>query len=150
MHSRRFGFLLPLTALTVSLAIFGARGRSAAHETARILEQNPAGAPPHGQLAADRHGGGLLAFDVTDTDTGQPIPCKLTFVGVEGTPKPSFTHNDIGRPEGELAIAAFERVFSAVGSESVRVPTGTYDIYVSRGPEWDVSVSRKVKIGPES
>ena len=149
MHARRIGLLLLLTALAVPLAIFGARDLSAAPEPARVLEKNPAGAPPHGQLAADRHAGGLLGFDVTDADTGQPIPCKLTFVGVEGTPKPSFTHNDIGRPEGEMAIAAFERVFSAVGSESIRVPTGTYDIYVSRGPEWDVSVSRKVKLGPE-
>src|SRR5450759_4020461 len=56
----------------------------------------------------NRHAGGLLAFDVRDAETGQPIPCKLTFVGVEGTPRPAFTHNDIGRPEGELAIAAFD------------------------------------------
>ncbi len=95
------------------------------------------------------HAGGLLTYDVRDADSGQPIPCKLTFVGVEGTPKPTFTHNDIGRPEGELAIAAFERVFSAVGSETIRVPFGSYDIYVSRGPEWDVSVNRKVQIGQQ-
>jgi hypothetical protein len=96
-----------------------------------------------------RHAGGLLTYDVRDADTGQPIPCKLTFVGTGGTPKPAFTRIDIGRPEGDLAIAAFERVFSAVGSEEIRVPFGSYDIYVSRGPEWDVSVSRKVEVGQE-
>ena len=82
MHGRRIEFLLPLTALAVPLALFAAHGPSAAHETERVLEKNPAGAPPHGQLAADRHAGGLLGFDVTDAETGQPIPCKLTFVGV--------------------------------------------------------------------
>jgi len=103
---------------------------------------------PNNQLP-NRHAGGLLAFDVTDATTGLPIPCKLTFVGVEGTPRPAFTHNDIGRPEGELAISAFDRVFSAAGSEDIRVPHGTYDIYVSRGPEWDVSIHRKVVMGSE-
>ena len=103
--------------------------------------------PPAAATPPNRHAGGLLAFDVRDAMTDAPIPCKLTFVGVEGTARPSFTHNDIGRPEGELAISAFDRVFSAVGSEDIRVPQGTYDIYVSRGPEWDVSVHAKVKIG---
>jgi len=101
-------------------------------------------APPTEKV--NRHAGALLAWDVRDVDTGQPIPCKLTFVGVEGTPNPAFTHNDIGRPEGDMAISAFNRVFSAVGSEDIRVPPGSYDIYVSRGPEWDVSVHRKVKV----
>ena len=99
--------------------------------------------------ASNRHSGGLLTYSVRDADTDKPIPCKLTFVGVEGTPRPAFTHNDIGRPEGEVAISAFDRVFSAVGSEDIRVPLGTYDIYVSRGPEWDISIHRKVRIGPE-
>jgi hypothetical protein len=120
--------------------------RLAAHE------QITGGAHPELPPAAEqpnRHAGGLLAWDVRDAATDAPIPCKLTFVGVEGTPRPLFTRTDIGRPEGELAIAAFDRVFSAVGSEDVRVPRGTYDIYVSRGPEWDISIHPKVKIGPE-
>ncbi|HEX7499788.1 MAG TPA: CehA/McbA family metallohydrolase [Polyangia bacterium] len=96
---------------------------------------------------ANRHSGGLVAFDVRDADTDARIPCKLTFVGLAGTPRPFFTHNDIGRPEGELAIAAFDRVFSAAGSEDIRVPQGTYNIYVSRGPEWDISVHPWEKIG---
>jgi hypothetical protein len=94
----------------------------------------------------NRHAGALVTWDVRDGDTGHPIPCKLTFIGIEGTPNPAFTHNDIGRPEGDLAIAAFHRVFSAVGREELRVPPGTYDVYVSRGPEWDMSVHRKVKV----
>lgn len=110
---------------------------------AQSHEGAPAGKPT---AIVDRHAGALLAWDVRDGDTGRPIPCKLTFIGVDGTPNPSFTHNDIGRPEGDLAIAAYHRVFSAVGSESVRVPPGSYDVYVSRGPEWDISVHRKLKV----
>ena len=36
-------------------------------------------------ILANRHAGGLLTFDVRDAETGLPIPCKLTFVGEEGT-----------------------------------------------------------------
>jgi hypothetical protein len=70
---------------------------------------------------------------VRDARTGQPIPCKLTFVGVDGTPTPAFTGADIGRPEGARAIAAYDRVMSADGDGVVKVPVGTYDVYVSRG-----------------
>ncbi len=96
-----------------------------------------------------RHYEGLVTWEVRDADTGAPIPCKLTFVGVEGTRDPEFTHNDIGKPEGDLAIAAYQRVFSAAGDGAVRVPPGTYDVYVSRGLEWDVAVVRKLKVTPE-
>ena len=144
--------LLVLTGFAIPLAAASAIERPHHGETTagNILEkptQSPDEERPH--VLANRHAGGLLAFDVTDAVTGQPIPCKLTFVGVEGTPRPVFTHNDIGRPEGELAISAFDRVFSAVGSEDIRVPLGTYDIYVSRGPEWDIAINRRIKIGPE-
>ena len=105
------------------------------------------GSPPRPAPVANRHSGGLVAYDVRDADTDEPIPCKLTFVGVDGTARPAFTHNDIGRPEGDLAIAAYDRVFSAVGAEDVRVPLGTYDIYISRGPEWDIAIHRKVVVG---
>src|SRR5207248_185333 len=91
---------------------------------------------------------GELAFDVRDGRTGEPIPCKLTFVGVGGTATPAFTRMDIGRAEGDGVIAAFDRVMSVGGQGLVHVPHGSYDVYVSRGPEWDIAVSRAVKIGP--
>ena len=143
---------LILTAIALSIAAIGTRALSHPGETSdgNGLE-TPTRTPGEDQprVPANRHQGSLLAFDVTDAATGLPIPCKLTFVGIEGTPRPVFTHNDIGRPEGELAISAFDRVFSAAGSEEIRVPHGTYDIYVSRGPEWDVSIHRKVVMGSE-
>src|SRR3954469_4636751 len=87
---------------------------------------------------------GALAFDVRDAATGEAIPCKLTFVGVAGTPTPAFTRIDIGRAEGDLAIAAYDRVMSAAGIGVAHVPLGTYDIYVSRGLEWDIAIERGV------
>jgi hypothetical protein len=105
----------------------------------------PAGAPEPSPRRAE----GELTFDVREASTGQNIPCKLTFVGVDGTPRPAFTHNDIGRSEGEGTISAYERVMSVVGSGTVRVPQGTYDIYLSRGLEWDIAVRPGVKIGAE-
>ena len=142
--------ILILTALALPIALASARAMS--HPGEAEADSGPdkraKTVGPQSPLA-NRHNGGLLGFEVTDAATGLPIPCKLTFVGVEGTPRPVFTHNDIGRPEGELAISAFDRVFSAAGGEEIRVPFGTYDIYVSRGPEWDVSIHRRVKMGSE-
>jgi hypothetical protein len=89
-----------------------------------------------------------LSFDVRDAKTGEPIPCKLTLVGVDGTPDPEMTKVDIGREESD-SLLAFNRIMSLKGVGAVHVPTGTYDIIVSRGPEWDISTSRRVKLGPQ-
>ena len=42
---------------------------------------------------------GGLSFDVRDAKTGDPIPCKLTLVGVDGTPDPGV-HAHRHRPPG--------------------------------------------------
>jgi hypothetical protein len=89
---------------------------------------------------------GVLTFDVREAPSGEAIPCKLTLIGVEGTPDPRFTRVDIGRPEGEAAIAAFNRIMTLSGVGGAHVPVGTYDITVSRGPEWDIQ-TRRLKIG---
>jgi hypothetical protein len=99
--------------------------------------------PPPPQLKPE----GGLSFDVRDARTGEAIPCKLTLVGVDGTPDPELTRVDIGRQEGD-AIAAYNRIMSLTGVGAAHVPLGTYDVTVSRGPEWDISTSRKVKITP--
>ena len=88
---------------------------------------------------------GGLTFDVRDADGDQLIPCKLTLLGADGTPTPKFTTNDIGKQEGD-AIVAFNRVLSLKGVGVVPVPLGTYDVYVSRGPEWDLFVARRVRV----
>lgn len=151
MRRTRFPQVLPVTlAVASAVALLARPAQPHGGDAAAPVAEPAAGGLTHPSPGPrPSRNEGLLVYDVRDAATGQPVPCKLTFVGVDGTPKPAFTHNDIGRPEGELAIAAFARVFSAVGSERIRVPYGSYDIYVSRGPEWDIAISPKVKIGAE-
>jgi hypothetical protein len=87
-----------------------------------------------------------LAFEIIDTATGLHIPGKLSFLGTAGTPDPRFTTTDIGHEEGG-AVAAYNRAFSAVGVGFLRIPHGTYDVYVTRGPEWSMAVTRGLRIG---
>jgi hypothetical protein len=89
---------------------------------------------------------GGLTWEVVDEASGTRIPCKLTLVGVDGTPSPRFTRNDIGRQEGDGTVVAFDRILSIAGVGVARVPVGTYDVYVSRGPEWELGIERKVRV----
>ncbi len=100
----------------------------------------PATPPP--KLPAEA----AVAYDVRDAKTGQPIPCKLTFIGVNGTRDPEFTRVDIARQEGDGAIAAFNRVMSIAGVGVARVPLGSYDVTVSRGPEWEIATVKGLKL----
>jgi hypothetical protein len=118
--------LIPLAFVSV-LVLVGVVARSAA--------------PPLPTLPAV----GGLTWEVRDAETGAPIPCKLTLLGVEGTPDPKFTKNDIGRQEGD-AVVAHNRVMSVSGIGVVPVPLGLYDVYVSRGPEWELFTARRVRI----
>jgi hypothetical protein len=92
---------------------------------------------------------GGLTFEVRDADSGAPIPCKLTLVGVDGTLNPRFTKNDIGKQEGDGTVEAYDRILSVTGIGVAHVPVGTYDVYVSRGPEWELAVQRKVRVTPK-
>jgi hypothetical protein len=89
---------------------------------------------------------GGLSFDVRDAKTGDAIPCKLTLVGVDGTRDPELTHGDIGRRESDGSISAFNRIMSLTGVGVARVPVGSYDVTVSRGPEWEIFTARRVKV----
>ncbi len=129
--------LVPL-ASTLALAVAGGVAAWLAPGTARTANPVVPTLPPVGDFA----------WDVRDADTGVPIPCKLTFVGVDGTPSPAFTKNDIGRQEIG-AVAAHDRLMAAEGVGAARVPQGTYDVWVSRGPEWDLFTARRVKVGAQ-
>ena len=91
---------------------------------------------------------GGLTYETRDADTNALIPCKLTLIGVDGTPDPRFTRNDIGRQEGDGTVVAYDRILSISGVGVAHVPVGVYDVYVSRGPEWDLAIERKVRISP--
>jgi hypothetical protein len=110
---------------------------------ALVAPPGPAAGPAAPAPAAPRlRDEGGLSFDVRDAKTNEPIPCKLTFVGAAGTPDPELTRVDIGRQEGDRAIAAFNRVMTLAGVGVARLPVGTYDVTVSRGPEWDIATQR--------
>ena len=130
---------LPLIATSVAVAAAVLLLRWAAH-SATAPKQQPI------RLMLKPEGG--LSFDVRDTRTGDPMPCKLTLVGVEGTPDPEFTRIDIGRQEGD-SLTAYNRILSLTGIGVVHVPLGTYDVTVSRGPEWEINVVHKLKITPK-
>jgi hypothetical protein len=118
-----------------------AAGLGAAYRSSRAAEGS---APVVQTMRLPAEGG--LSFDVRDAATHEPIPCKLTLIGVDGTPDPQFTRADIGRPEGDTAIAAYNRIMSIAGTGVARVPVGTYDVTVSRGPEWDIFTARRLKV----
>src|SRR4051812_25810302 len=100
-----------------------------------------------GNVPGGRRPEGEVAFEGRDAATGNFIPCKLTFLGIGGTPTPSFTRGKIARPEGDETIAVWDRVMSVPGRGVVHAPYGNYAVTVSRGPEWDV-VTVSVHVGP--
>ncbi|HTR51804.1 MAG TPA: CehA/McbA family metallohydrolase [Kofleriaceae bacterium] len=85
------------------------------------------------------HGG--LSFEIIDTATGKRIPGKLTLLGVGKTHSPRLSKGDVG-VEDDTSMSAFNRVFSLGGVGVVAVPTGTYDVTASRGPEWTIDTQR--------
>ncbi|HEX2570431.1 MAG TPA: CehA/McbA family metallohydrolase [Polyangia bacterium] len=135
MRLRSFVPLLAVTTLAVATLLYS------------HLAAAPPPLPPSPLLPRLSPEAGL-SFSIRDADTGELMPGKLTFLGAGGSRTPEFSRNDIGRTE-EGGVAAFNHVFSAGGLGVVRVPLGTYDVYVSRGPEWDLFVARNVRVGPQ-
>ncbi len=72
---------------------------------------------------------GYVSAKVTD-DKGQPIPCKVQFVGREGTKDPYF-FTDTG------THAVINAYYSHNGSFKQAIAPGDYDVIVSHGPEYD-------------
>ena len=97
-----------------------------------------------GDVPSPPPGDGLLHYRVIDTATGQPIPCKLTFLGVGNTLDPAFSRSDEPRQETR-AVAAYNRLFSLSGTGTLKLPQGRYTVLVSRGLEWTM-VERNVEI----
>jgi hypothetical protein len=83
---------------------------------------------------------GGLSFEILDAATGQRMPGKLTFIGVDKTKEPQFS-KDIG-VENEAGLEAYNRVFSLSGVGVVALPFGTYEVTVSRGIEWTIQRQR--------
>lgn len=88
---------------------------------------------------------GNVSFDVRDAG-GVNTPCKLTFVGRDGTRDPQLSRELPSLPI-DGGIAANQRVFSLTGHGSLSVPDGHYEVYVSHGPEWTLHVE-PIEVGP--
>lgn len=108
---------------------------------------------------------GQVAVTVVD-DTGRLVPAKIS---VEGTIEPEHSGRDpksflfdlsVGeswrpsdlvpddpaKPETRRYLEAVAMTPSGRGTVAVR--PGTYTVHVSRGPEYELSVAREVKVGP--
>ena len=86
---------------------------------------------------------GQLQFEIVDRATQQQIPGRVTLIGV-GRSLPRLSRVAAGE-ETATFVAVDNRVLSRLGHGQLDVPTGTYDVYVSRGLEWSL-VSQRVTV----
>jgi hypothetical protein len=94
-------------------------------------------------LAVELPEAGLVAARITDA-LGKPIPCKVQFLGRDGTKSPEF-----GPDSGEIAVGNV--YYSHDGRFRRELPPGTYDVVISYGPEYDaVFKTLKVERGKDS
>jgi hypothetical protein len=77
---------------------------------------------------------GTVEARITD-DQGGNIPCKVQFIGRDGTPNPDF-----GPDSGERAIKNV--YYSHDGRFRRELPPGSYDVIISYGPEYDAVFTR--------
>ncbi len=70
---------------------------------------------------------GILVARVTDAE-GNPIPCKVQFQGLEGTPTPDFGP--------DTAVTVRNLKYSASGRFRQELAPGKYRVIVSYGPEY--------------
>ncbi len=93
-----------------------------------------------------------LRFYVTDRDTGMPIPARVIF---RPPPAAGFADSvvtgmfDIGSPGSNTGavvapgvVGSPEGVLLATGLGLVPVPPGTYELFITRGPEYEAVDTR--------
>ena len=76
----------------------------------------------------------MVVTRITD-DQGGPIPCKVQFIGSDGTASPDF-----GPDSGEHAVKNV--YYSHDGRFRRELEPGSYDVIVSYGPEYDAVFTR--------
>jgi hypothetical protein len=97
----------------------------------------PIGPDTPATLAVELPEAGAVAARITD-EAGGPIPCKVQFIGRDGTETPNFGPNS-----GEHAIRNV--YYSHDGRFRRELAPGSYDVIVSYGPEYD-AVFTKVAV----
>ncbi len=115
-------------------------------ETGRVPCEIDVSATGHGQkrIALARDAGDSLAVElpaaavvvarVSDTQ-GAPIPCKVQFLGRDGTKNP-----DLGPDSGEHGVKNI--YYSHDGRFRLALEPGSYEVIVSYGPEYDAVFRR--------
>jgi len=79
-----------------------------------------------------------IRFNVTGDDGGS-LPCKVQFNPLDGTPSPELGPTD-------RAHGCVDQYHSETGAFRVQVPPGTYDVVVTRGPEYS-HYREKIQLG---
>ena len=98
------------------------------------LEALPLPPDAAGHSPVELHETGAVVAKITD-EQGGPIPCKVQFIGRDGTTSPDF-----GPDSGEHAIKNV--YYSHDGQFRRELAPGSYDVIVSYGPEYDAVFSR--------
>ena len=125
------------------------------HGTIDAVPPPPIDAGPPEADAGNRSGVGSLELVVTDDETGLTLPSRVLITAVPPTPPIRFDVNARGMVlNGETAasvapgvMGAPEGVMLYSGAGSMRIPAGTYELFITHGPEWEAD-TRKVTIGP--
>lgn len=83
-----------------------------------------------------------VRVSVTDQSGGE-IPCKVTFYGNESAGDEPTTDPQFGLDSQSGSVG--NCVYSANGSFVRSIPPGSYDVLISRGPEYDV-IDHKISV----
>src|SRR5262245_32830091 len=99
---------------------------------------------------ADRDAAGTLTFHITDDESGKPLPVRVLVTAVPPTPAPRFdrtpggqvTNGDTGTVVAAGVIGAPEGVMLIKGQAELTMEPGSYDLFITHGPEWEADQRR--------
>jgi hypothetical protein len=80
-------------------------------------------------ILLDGYRPGRVVARITDAE-GEPIPCKVAFTARGDAPQPHF-----GPETAEFGVKNLR--YAPLGQFEQQLPPGTYDVIISRGPEYD-------------
>jgi hypothetical protein len=79
-----------------------------------------------GDFAFGWPGGGEFKLSVLDPETGQPLPCRMHIT------------NEKGKPQRASKVPFWHDHFAFPGTVKIKLPKGTYQFTVERGPEYQL------------
>jgi hypothetical protein len=118
----------------VQLATGDAPGELAVSAIGHGSRVIPLGPKVPGSLSVELPEAAVVVVRITDA-LGRSIPCKVQFIGRDGTATPDF-----GPDSGEHAVGNV--YYSHDGRFQRDLEPGSYDVIVSHGPEYDAVFSR--------